>query len=94
MKSFQLFFLLLTECQAKESNVSYAWNSTLVHPLRPNAAEYVQKNPHAILGQGLSFEAHRLLKQGLKIGYLPPSRYNGMFIFLKYKQFHGPFIAG
>ena len=57
MKLFQAVFLLLTECLAKETKVSYPWNSTWT-------------------GGGLSREAHRLLKQGLKIGYLPPSRYN------------------
>ena len=31
-------------------------------------------------GDGLSWEAHNLLKQGLKIGYLPPSRYNCKFL--------------
>ena len=58
MKLLQALFVLLTKCQAKESMVSYPWNST---PMR---------------NSGLSGEAHRLLKQGLKIGYLPPSRHN------------------
>ena len=61
MKLYQAVFILLTECLAKESKVSYPWNSEWTY------------------GSGLSRKAHQLLKQGLKIGYLPPSRYNCKF---------------
>ena len=55
MNSLGIFFVLLTGLLARESKVSYAWNSS---------------DPYVDNG------VHLLLKQGLKIGYLPPSQYN------------------
>ena len=65
MKNFRrIVFLLVIELFARENK--YAWNST------------VPRNP-AGRPVGLSPEVHRLLKQGLKIGYRPKTRYNGEF---------------
>ena len=61
--------MLFTESFAREKQVSYAWNSTAY---RPNSEG---------LGRGLGGDVYILLKQGLKIGYLPPSRYNCKFIY-------------
>ena len=75
MKLFQAVFLLLTECLAKESKVSYPWNSKWTY------------------GSGLSWKAHQLLKQGLKIGYLPPSRYNCKFAKTKNRRYFSTLSA-
>lgn len=54
-------FLLLIELFARDDK--YAWNSTA---------------PRNLEGRDYLFnqDVHRLLKQGLEIGYLPPTRYN------------------
>ena len=59
-------FLFVIELYARDNK--YAWNSTAARCPK-NRTKFVD----------LSEEVHRLLKQGLKIGYLPPTRYNGKF---------------
>ena len=80
MNFVRIFFLLLAESFAKETKVSYPWNSTWINPESRRAWKYMQQNPYnSILGNGLSNNALLLLKQGLKIGYLSPTRYNCEF---------------
>ena len=64
---FRLWVVLpfMTELFARDNK--YAWNSTV---LRTPQGRVI----------GLSLDVHRLLKQGLKIGYRPLTRYNGEFV--------------
>ena len=80
MSFFWIFFLLLTESLARESQVSYAWNSTSACILG-----YLWHDGQMVTRvdgrcKDATEDVHILLKQGLKIGYLPPSRYNSKFI--------------
>ena len=75
MSFFHIIFLLFTESFAREKQVSYAWNNTAdsvctADGLCTSDREKVSDSTTAIL-----------LKQGLKIGYLPPSRYNCKFLY-------------
>ena len=67
MMFIRLWFLLITGIFARERN--YPWNSAIYQNIDRR-------------GYGdLSPEVHLLLKQGLKIGYLPPTKYNCKFVF-------------
>lgn len=80
MISIWIFILLLKESIARDTSVSYPWNSTWIDPKKPWELKYMEQNPYnSILGHGLTTKALRLLKQGLKISYLPPTRYNCKF---------------
>ena len=61
MKISGIFWLLLIESSAENNQASYAWDS----------------EPNRFNQNALDQDVHLLLKQGLKIGYLPPNRYNG-----------------
>ena len=63
--------MLFTESLARERQVSYAWNST--------GDTGVTCSGSGFDGTWQCKDVHILLKQGLKIGYLPPSRYNSKF---------------
>ena len=61
MKISGIIWLLLIESSAEKNQASYAWDS----------------KPERYGRSSLDDDVHLLLKQGLKIGYLPPNRYNG-----------------
>ena len=63
MSFFEILFLLLTESLARESQVSYAWNSTAD---RPDYSVTCGGSWHD--GTWHCKDVHILLKQGLKIG--------------------------
>lgn len=70
---------------AREIKVSYPWNSTWIDPKKPWDIKYMENNPYSsIMGHGLTIRALRLLKQGLKIGYSSPTRYNCKFVNLQH----------
>ena len=64
MNFIQLWFLLITESFAREHN--YSWKSS---------ASEMPRGGYRGLAPGVLL----LLKQGLKIGYLPPTEYNCKF---------------
>ena len=70
MSFFHIILMLYTESFARETQVSHAWNSTADVPCAVCTYHDWMNEKVAIL-----------LKQGLKIGYLPPSRYNCKFIY-------------
>ena len=65
--------MLFTESFAREKQVSYAWNSTVDQPC-------TAYRPCSVYWE-INRDVGILLKQGLKIGYLRPSRYNCKFIY-------------
>ena len=76
MNFIKIWFLFLTGTHARDPingeiyiKNKYAWNSYAYQGFK---GEYVDLTP----------EVHLLLKEGLKIGYLPPTEYNCKFIHL------------
>ena len=65
MNFIRLWFLLITEIFTREQN--YPWYSAA---RKYPGGGYIGLHPGVLL----------LLKQGLKIGYLPPTQYNCKFI--------------
>ena len=73
MSFFHVIFMLFAESFARETQVSHTWNST-------DGVPCTAERPctyHDLMNEKVAI----LLKQGLKIGYLPPSRYNCKFIY-------------
>ena len=80
MKSFRLILIFFADCLAKENKISYPWNTTWVNPgFGRFTFDLADKYANVIVGEGLVGYTVLLLKQGLKIGYLPPTEYNRKF---------------
>ena len=75
MSFYHVIFMLFAESFAREKQVSYAWNSTAYSECTVDGVRLYDPVT-AVLDS-----TTQLLKQGLKIGYLPPSRYNCKFVY-------------